>query len=294
MAATDASVLAEPRGLTRVRSHLREARVPWIPVVILVGLLVLGLGADVLAPFDPTDSNLKTRTIAPFTNSSYPLGTDILGKDMLSRLIHGARTVLLVTVPAMAIAVLVGTALGLIAGYAGRWVDAVLMRITDATLGFPSLLVAMLIVTLIGTGMMGVLVAVTATTWARFARMIRGEVLSTRERDFVILARILGVSPVMVIWRHLFPNVVNTLMVMVSLTVGQVVLLEASLSFLGLGMKPGQPAWGIMVAEGRQQMLDVWWLSLFPGIMITIVVMAFNFFGDWLRDYLDPRMRRSR
>ena len=294
MAATDTSVLAGPRGLTRVRSRLKEARLPWIPVIILAALLILGLGADVIAPFDPTDSNLRARTIAPFTNSSYPLGTDILGKDMLSRLIHGARSVLKVTVPAMLIAVVVGTTIGLIAGYAGRWIEAVLMRLTDATLGFPSLLVAMLIVTLIGTGIMGVMIAVTATAWARFARMIRGEVLSTRERDFVILAKILGVSPLMIMWRHLFPNVINTLMVMISLTVGQVILLEASLSFLGLGMKPGEPAWGIMVAEGRQQLLTVWWLALFPGIMITIVVMAFNFFGDWLRDYLDPKLRRSR
>ena len=294
MVATDTTVLAGPRGLTRVRSRLKEARLPWIPVIILSGLLILGIGADVIAPFDPTESNLKTRTIAPFTNPTYPLGTDILGKDMLSRLIHGARTVLKVSVPAMAIAVVVGTTIGLVAGYAGRWVEAVLMRITDATLGFPALLVAMLIVTLIGTGLVGVMVAVTATAWARFARMIRGEVLSTRERDFVILARILGVPPVMIMWRHLFPNVINTLMVMISLTVGQIILLEASLSFLGLGMKPGEPAWGIMVAEGRQQLLTVWWLALFPGIMITIVVMAFNFFGDWLRDYLDPKLRRSR
>ena len=206
----------------------------------------------------------------------------------------GARTLLQVTVPAMAIAVLVGTAIGLVAGYSGRWLDAILMRITDATLGFPSILVAMLIVTLIGTGVWGVVFAVTATTWARFARMIRGEVLGTKERDFVLLAKILGVSPTTIMLRHLFPNVINTLMVMISLTIGQVILLEASLSFLGLGMKPGEPAWGIMVAEGRAQLLTVWWLALLPGIMITIVVMACNFFGEWLRDYLDPKLRRSR
>ena len=133
-----------------------------------------------------------------------------------------------------------------------------------------------------------------STTWARFARMIRGEVLSVRERDFVVLAGILGVSPVMIMWRHLMPNVINTLMVMISLMIGQVILLEASLSFLGIGMSPGEPAWGIMVAEGRQQLLTTWWVSLFPGILITLVVMAFNFFGDWLRDYLDPRLRRAR
>ena len=168
------------------------------------------------------------------------------------------------------------------------------MRLTDGVLGFPSILVALLIVTFLGTGIWNVVIAIAATQWARFARMIRGEVLSTRERDFVALARISGVSPVMIIWRHLFPNVVNTLMVLTSVTVGQVVLLEASLAFLGLGLKPGEPAWGIMVAEGRRLMVQGWWLSLFPGVAITVVVMAFNFFGDWLRDYLDPRMRRAR
>jgi peptide/nickel transport system permease protein len=124
--------------------------------------------------------------------------------------------------------------------------------------------------------------------------MIRGEVLSTRHRDFVTLAQITGVSPAMIVWRHLFPNVVNTLMVLASVTIGQVILLEASLSFLGLGLKPGEPAWGIMVSEGRRVLVTGWWLSLFPGLVITLVVMAFNFLGDWLRDYLDPKLRRSR
>lgn len=171
MAGSDTSVLAGPSGLTRMRGRLKEARVPWIPAIILAGLLILGIGADLVAPFDPTESNLRAKKIEPFTNVTHPLGTDIVGKDMLSRLIHGARSVLKVTVPAMAIAVVVGTTIGLTPGYAGKWVEAVLMRITDVTLGFPALLVAMLIVTLIGTGVMGVIVAVTATTWARFARM---------------------------------------------------------------------------------------------------------------------------
>jgi len=154
--------------------------------------------------------------------------------------------------------------------------------------------VALLIVSLLGTGIWNVVIAVTATTWARFARMIRGEVLSTRDRDFVTLARISVVSPIMIVWRHLFPNVVNTLMVITSLTIGQVILLEASLRFLGLGLKPGDPSWGIMVAEGRDVMVTGWWLSLFPGLVITAVVMAFNFFGDWLRGFLDPKLRRAR
>ena len=293
MAVTDTNVL-QMTSTASWRQRIKEARLPWVPMAIIILVLILGIFSELIAPFDPEASNLKARVIPPFTNGQYILGTDILGKDIFSRLVFGARTLLQVTVPAMAIAVLVGTAIGLVAGYSGRWLDAILMRITDAALGFPSILVAMLIVTLIGTGVWGVVFAVTATTWARFARMIRGEVLGTKERDFVLLAKILGVSPTTIMLRHLFPNVINTLMVMISLTIGQVILLEASLSFLGLGMKPGEPAWGIMVAEGRAQLLTVWWLALLPGIMITIVVMACNFFGDWLRDYLDPKLRRSR
>ena len=293
MAVTDTNVL-QMTSTASWRQRIKEARLPWVPMAIIILVLILGIFSELIAPFDPEASNLKARVIPPFTNGQYILGTDILGKDIFSRLVFGARTLLQVTVPAMAIAVLVGTAIGLVAGYSGRWLDAILMRITDATLGFPSILVGMLIVTLIGTGVWGVVFAVTATTWARFARMIRGEVLGTKERDFVLLAKILGVSPTTIMLRHLFPNVINTLMVMISLTIGQVILLEASLSFLGLGMKPGEPAWGIMVAEGRAQLLTVWWLALLPGIMITIVVMACNFFGDWLRDYLDPKLRRSR
>ena len=297
MAAADTVVLVESGGIAGFRRRLGEARLPWIPILILSVLVILAVGADVIAPYNPTETNILVggrNIIAPFTDWSHPLGTDVLGKDYLSRMIHGARTTMRVTAPAMGVAILVGTLLGLVSGYAGRWVDSVLMRITDAVMGFPSLLVALLIVTLLGTGIWTVVAAVTATTWARFARMIRGEVLVTRERDFVILARITGVSPALIIWRHLFPNTVNTLMVLTSVTIGQVILLEASLSFLGMGLKPGEPAWGIMVADGREFLIDAWWLALFPGIAITIVVMAFNFFGDWLRDYLDPKLRRAR
>lgn len=277
----------------RVLKWIKEYNPPWIPIIILSSLLFFGLFANFVTG-DPMANDLKARQIAPFTDIHHIFGTDMLGKDMTARLIFGCRSVLLVTAPSIIVAIFIGTAIGLIAGYTGRFIDTILMRITDATLGFPSILVAMLLVTFVGTGYVGVIIAVTATTWARFARMIRGEVLSVRERDFVTLAVILGVSPFMIMWRHLFPNVINTLMVMISLMIGQVVLLEASLSFLGLGMSPGEPAWGIMVAEGRQQLLTTWWVSLLPGILITLVVMAFNFFGDWLRDYLDPRMRRSR
>ena len=294
MAADHAALVLEGRAKASVQQRLREARLPWIPISILLVIAFCAIFANLISPYDPRDNDVRNKLEPPFTNAEHILGTDKLGKDVLSRLIFGARTMLQVTAPSMVVAIVAGTVVGLVSGYSGRWIDSFLMRVTDAVLGFPSILVALLIVTYLGTGVWNVLIAIAATQWARFARMIRGEVLSVRDRDFVTLAQIYGVSSGMIVWRHLFPNVINTLMVLTSVTVGQVILLEASLSFLGLGLKVGDPAWGIMIAEGRKLLTQAWWIALFPGVVITIVVMAFNFFGDWLRDYLDPRLRRAR
>ena len=278
--------------LAAILEQSREINLPWIPVIVIVVLIFLAVFADVLAPADPREPNLLNARVAPFEQWSNPLGTDFVGRDVLSRLIYGARTSAFISLFALATGVIVGTVLGLVSGYAGRWVDTIIMRIADATMGFPSILLAMIIVAILGQGLMPIVVAVAVSTWPRIARMIRGEVLAVKDQDFVTLAKIAGVSPVVIIWRHVFPNVLNTLMVITSLSVAAVILTEASLSFLGLGLPPGDPAWGIMVAEGRQSLLRTWWISLFPGLVITIVVMAFNFFGDWLRDTLDPKLRR--
>ncbi|MYC33492.1 MAG: ABC transporter permease [Chloroflexi bacterium] len=293
MASDNAILVADDRTPASLRRRIQEARLPWIPLAILVVILFCAIFANLVSPHDPGEKDVFNKLQPPFQSADHILGTDRLGKDMLSRLIYGARTMLQVTAPSMVVAILAGTVVGLVSGYSGRWVDSVLMRITDAVLGFPSILVALLIVTYLGTGVWNVMIAIAATQWARFARMIRGEVLAIRDRDFVVLAQIYGVSSGMIVWRHLFPNVINTLMVLTSVSVGQVILLEASLSFLGLGLRPGDPAWGILVAEGREFLTQAWWIALFPGILITVVVMAFNFFGDWLRDYLDPRLRRA-
>ena len=293
MAAETPALVIEQRASAGLRQRIREARLPWVPLAILSVILLCAIFANLISPHDPRENDVRNKLEPPFTNTEHILGTDRLGKDMLSRLIFGARTMLQVTAPSMVVAILAGSVVGMISGYAGRWADSVLMRITDAVLGFPSILVALLIVTYLGTGVWNVMIAIAATQWARFARMLRGEVLSIRDRDFVVLAQIYGVSPGMIVWRHLFPNVINTLMVLTSVSVGQVILLEASLSFLGLGLAPGDPAWGILVAEGREFLTQAWWIALFPGLIITVVVMAFNFFGDWLRDYLDPRLRRA-
>ena len=293
MAAETPALVIEQRASAGLRQRIREARLPWVPLAILSVILLCAIFANLISPHDPRENDVRNKLEPPFTNTEHILGTDRLGKDMLSRLIFGARTMLQVTAPSMVVAILAGSVVGMISGYAGRWADSVLMRITDAVLGFPSILVALLIVTYLGTGVWNVMIAIAATQWARFARMLRGEVLSIRDRDFVVLAQIYGVSPGMIVWRNLFPNVINTLMVLTSVSVGQVILLEASLSFLGLGLAPGDPAWGILVAEGREFLTQAWWIALFPGLIITVVVMAFNFFGDWLRDYLDPRLRRA-
>ncbi len=293
MATTDLVLETSQPQLSR-RQRLAEKRLPWIPIVVLLVLLVCTAFAHWLAPHDPTSLNIINSKLAPFESMEHPLGTDVLGRDMLSRLIYGARTTAQISVTALALGAIIGTVVGLVSGYWGGWSDAILMRITDAALGFPTILLALVVVVIMDPGPTAIILAVLLTVWARFARMIRGDVLTVKGYDFVTLARITGVKSPVILWRHIFPNVANTLMVITSLMVGQIILLEAALSFLGLGLSPGAPAWGIMVAEGQEVILDVWWLSLFPGVAITVVVLAFNFFGDWLRDYLDPKLRRAR
>ncbi len=266
---------------------------PWLPLSVMVVLLACSIFAPLLAPHDPTEISMLNKRIAPGQDLTYPLGTDIMRRDMLSRLIYGARTAMFISLVALGTGMAVGTMLGLIAGFRGGWADVLIMRASDAALGFPTILVAMIIVTILGAGLSNIILAVALTVWARFARMIRGDVLSIKELDFVTFAKIAGLSMPMIIWRHIFPNTIYTLMVITSMQIGQVILLEASLSFLGLGLPVGDPAWGIMVSEGRSVITNVWWLALLPGLAITIVVLAFNFFGDWMRDTLDPKLRRS-
>lgn len=280
-----------PRGwaIPRRRGH----SVPWVALVIIGVVLFCAALAPWIAPYDPTALNIIEAKTPPFTDWAHPLGTDVLGRDMLSRLIYGAQTTVAVSMTALAAGVLIGTAIGLISGYHGGGTDMTLMRVTDAALGFPSILVAMIIMVFLGAGLPSIIFAVALTVWASFARMIRGEVLSIKQLGFVSFAEVSGVPRTVTIFRHIFPNTVNTLMIVTSLMVGEVILLEASLGFLGLGLPPGSPSWGIMVSEGRAVILDVWWLALFPGLAITALVLAFNSFGDWLRNRLDPKLRRA-
>jgi len=278
--------------LLTITRWIRQMKLPWIPIVIMVVLVICAVFAPLLAPHDPLEIDLLNSRMAPGEDWSYPLGTDIMGRDMLSRMIYGAQTAAKISMLALVVGMMVGTFLGLWAGYKGGWLDTIIMRFADAALGFPTILAALIVVVILGSGIEAIVLAMFITVWARFARMIRGDVLAVKDQDFVTLARITGVSTPVIIWRHIFPNTVNTLMVVTSILVGQVILLEAALSFLGLGLEPGAAAWGIMVAEGRTVILQMWWLALFPGVAITILVLALNFFGDWLRDSLDPKLRR--
>ena len=294
--------MAQPTTLTvpglgspvQMLRRARQLRLPWLTIGIISVWLICAIFAPLLAPHGPMEINLMDARMAPFDSSTYPLGTDIMGRDMLSRLIYGARTTVKISFLALAAGMVIGTVLGLVAGYKGGLLDAVIMRFADAALGFPTILAALIVVVILGTGMEAIVLAMLITVWPSFARMIRGEVIAVRDQDFVIVAKITGVSTPMILWRHIFPNTVNTLMVVSSILVGQVILLEASLSFLGLGLEPGAAAWGVMVADGKKVITKMWWMSLFPGLAITTVVLALNFFGDWLRDFLDPRMRRAR
>ncbi len=223
---------------------------------------------------------------------NHVLGGDQIGRDLLSRVIHGARVTLTVSMIALVSGLLVGVAMGLVAGYFGGFIDEVIMRITDIWLGIPFILLAIVVVIAVGQTFVILLMLLALTVWATFVRNVRGEVLTIKERDYVSLAKVAGASTFrMIIW-HILPGVVNTIIVLATLRVGQVILTESILSFLGAGIPPPTPAWGAMVSDGRLYINDAWWISFFPGLCIFLLVMSLNFFGDWLRDRLDPRLRQ--
>jgi peptide/nickel transport system permease protein len=267
-----------------------------IPLTIITVIVSTAVLAEWLTPYSPTEISLANRLRPPFCEKggslAYPLGTDPMGRDLLTRMIYGARVSLVVAVLALLVGGGIGAALGLIAGYHGGRLDALVMRVADTTMAFPIILFAILFVVVIGGSIVTTVFAVALVLWARYARVIRGEVLSLRERDFIAQARIAGCSSARIIVIHLFPNILNTLVVLLSLQVGWVIIVEASLSFLGAGIPPPTPTWGSMIAEGRDYIATAWWISFFPGLAILATVLSFNLFGDWLRDALDPKLRQ--
>ena len=279
------------RRLTYELKHL-----PWIPLITIGIMVFAAVFAPILAPYSPTKQTLSHKLLPPAWQeegtSEHLLGTDILGRDILSRLIHGARVSLMVASTALFSGGVLGGALGIISGYVGGKVDTLIMRAVDATLAFPTILFALLLAVTMGQGVLTVVLAVTLILWARFARVTRGEVLALKNNDYIALARIHGCSSFRIMAVHIMPNVFNTFMVMLTLHVGLVILTEAALSFLGAGIPPPTPSWGQMVADGRAKVASAWWISIIPGLAITMVVIAFNVFGDWLRDRLDPKLRQ--
>ena len=271
-------------------------RLPWTAFVIIAVMVVIAVFAPLIAPHSPTEQSLPDKLKPPAWqeggSARHLLGTDLLGRDLFSRLVYGARVSLTVAAFALLSGGLIGLAIGIIAGYLGGRVDSVLMRVVDATLTFPTILIALLLAVSLGAGLRTIVIAITVIIWARFARVVRGEVLGVRARDFVSLARVHGCSSVRIMLVHIVPNVMNTFMVLLTLHIGFVIIVEASLSFLGAGIPPPTPSWGQMVADGRSHIASAWWLSVMPGAAIMLVVLAFNLFGDWLRDWLDPRLRQ--
>lgn len=287
------------------RVHTIRKLTLFIPLAILLMLVIAALAADLgwlglpdvgLAPYDPVKPSMRDRFLPPFWveggSTAHLLGTDNLGRDILSRAIYGARISLSVSLLVIAITASIGAVLGIMSGYLGGRTDNVLMRVTDVSLSFPAILIALLLAASVGPGFRTIVIALSIFGWAPYARLIRGEALRLREEDFVAQARIIGASPLRIMARHIFPNIINPLIIIMTLSVGMVILTEAALSYLGAGIPPPQPSWGAMVNEGRNYLDSAWWISTFPGIAIGLVVLSGNFFGDWLRDKLDPRLRQ--
>jgi len=267
-----------------------------IPMTIMVLLVITAIFAPLLAPYDPIKQNMLDRRAPPAFmeggTSKHLLGTDHLGRDILSRLIYGGRVSLSVALLVIFITASVGTIMGIIAGYLGGRTEGILMRITDVAMSFPPLLIAMLLAVSVGPGFFTVVFALSILGWSGYSRMIRGEALRLSNSDFVSQARVNGASGIRIMLKHIFPNVINSLIVIMTLAVGMMILAESALSYLGIGIPAPTPSWGSMVADGRNDLDRAWWISTFPGIAIGLVVMSGNFLGDWIRDKLDPRLRQ--
>ena len=296
--AADATLVVQPSPAPAriARQIWRLRRWPLIPIFFLVVFVITGIFAPLIAPHDPERGGLRDRNLPPAWeaggSSEFLLGTDHLGRDMLSRVIFGARISLAVAGVTLGVGMVIGVASGLIAGWYGGWLDEFLMRIVDIKLAIPTILLALVLVLALGQSFLIIVAILAIAVWPRFARNVRGEVLQLKTMDFVALAQVAGASTPRILFIHIFPGVINTLIVLATLEVGIVILLESTLSFLGAGVPPPTPAWGSMVSDGRDRLAVAWWISTMPGLAIMLVVLSMNLFGDWLRDRLDPRLRQ--
>lgn len=290
---------AQPSIWSRATKSLLKARWPLLAAIMLLTMITVALVGPSIAPRDPNRQNLILRLKAPMEedangNIEFILGTDSLGRDVLSRLIYGARISISVGFVAVAIGGTMGTCLGLISGYFGGRVDDIIMRIADIQLAFPFILLAIMVLVVLGQGVLNLILVLGVGQWVTYARIARGETINQRGKEYVEAAHAIGMSNIRIMFRSILPNILPPLIVIASFNIASVILAEASLSFLGLGVPANVPSWGAMLAESRDQLIGgKWWLAVFPGIAIMITVLSLNLLGDWLRDFLDPRLRGS-
>lgn len=279
---------------TKFKKFFREW--PLFPGVILFILILCALFAPFIAPHNERYGDLRAPNTPPAWvdggESKYILGTDNLGRDILSRLIYGARISLVVAAVVLGTGAVGGTIMGLISGYFGGQIDELLMRFVDFTLAVPFILIALAVIMVFGQSLTIIVVLLAITSWGGFARQVRAEALSIRTLDYIALAQVAGANSLRIMYKHVLPGVINTIIVVATLRVGTLILTESILSFLGVGVPPPTPAWGIMVSDGRSYLDTAWWIAFFPGMAIFLTVLAFNFLGDWFRDRFDPRLRQ--
>lgn len=278
---------------SKLREMFRKLTRSWTGMLgfcLIILLIILSIFGDWIAPFDPMDAQLRDRLLPPLTDG-HLLGTDQLGRDILSRIIDGTRVSMIIGLATAFLAGIIGTIVGVIAGYYRGWVDVVLMRIVDVQLSFPFILLVLVISAVLGAGLTNIVISLALAGWVLFARVIRSEVLALREKEFIIAAIATGVSKFEILVKHILPNIFTPIIILASLQIGTYIIAEASVSFLGFGVQPPTPAWGNMLNEGKDYIFNSWWLITFPGIAIILTTLGINLFGDWLRDTLDPELK---
>nr|WP_229522504.1 ABC transporter permease [Paenibacillus monticola] len=279
----------------RLLKLLLRSKTGTVGAVLVLIVILVAIFAPLLATHDPAELDPLLRLKPPMWmdggSLDYLLGTDNLGRDIYSRILYGAQISLIVGIGAVLVSGAIGAVLGLISGYYGKWVDALIMRVADSFLAIPTILLMLVVLAVVGPGLMTLIFVIGITNWVTYARVVRGEVLSLKERDFVKAAKAVGSTNGRILFKHILPNVVSSFIIISGMNVATTIILEASLSFLGLGIKPPLVSWGGMLSDGRQYMATSWWVATFPGIAITVTVLGVIFLGDWLRDVLDPRMK---
>lgn len=288
-------VVAQRSAWKAAMRSLYRSKAAFMSAIFLILMVFVAVSAQSIAPHDPQGIDIGNRMLWPVwtdsnSNPIYLLGTDALGRDILSRLIFASQMTIVVAVSAVIVSGLVGVFMGLISGFFGRWMDAVIMRLADLQLAFPSLMIGLIVMSLIGSGVMELIFVIALTQWAYYARIVRSEVIKVRETEYVQASKALGAGNVRLIFKHVLPNALASMLVVASFTLAIAIYYEASLSFFGLGIPPAIPTWGNMISDARDVMLRNWWFALFPGLAITFTVLAFNLLGDWVRDHFDVKV----